>query len=33
MRHGFLLARVGYFRNDWEIFHSRNAHLPVETLS
>src|SRR5262245_12069768 len=33
MRHGFSLARVGYFRNGWAIFHSGNAHPQVETLS
>src|SRR5262245_55162313 len=33
MRLGFSLARVGYFRNGWAIFHSRKAYPPVETLS
>jgi len=33
MRHGFLLARVGYFRNGWAIFHSGNVYPLVETLS
>ena len=33
MRHVFSLARGGYFRNGWAIFHSGNAYPPIEALS
>jgi hypothetical protein len=32
MRYGFSLARLGYFRNGWAIFHSGKAYSLVETL-
>jgi hypothetical protein len=33
MRYGFSLARLGYFRDDWAIFHNVKACLSVETSS
>jgi hypothetical protein len=33
MRDVFSLARLGYFRNGWGIFHSGKSYPPVETLN